>query len=143
MNLYAESSAVLSWLLGETAGATIRKHLKEADAVMTSRLTLVECHRAIARAVTLERFSGDQANKLRIRLNGSARYWNILALAPAILDRACQAFPGEPLRTLDAVHVASALHGRAAGIELEILSLDTRVRAACTGLGFALLPPVA
>lgn len=140
MNLYAESSAVLSWLLGEAAGPSVRKCLREADVIVSSRLTLVECHRALARAVALTALAESRAAGLRRQLEETARHWNILSLAPAILDRACQPFPGEPIRTLDALHVASALHGRTAGIDLAVLSFDDRIRSTCVGLGFAVLP---
>ena len=53
MILYAESSAVLAWLLGEPAGRDVRALLAKADRVVTSALTAVECARALARARAL------------------------------------------------------------------------------------------
>jgi len=49
MNLYAETSAVLSWLLGEPDGEAVRGALMSADEVLVSELTLLECHRAFVR----------------------------------------------------------------------------------------------
>ena len=53
MTLYAESSAVLAWLLGEEAGVPIRDLLAHAEHVVASDLTLVESDRVLIRAVVL------------------------------------------------------------------------------------------
>jgi len=53
VNLYAESSAVLAWLLGEEGGHRVREVLRRAGLVMASDLTLIECDRVLIRAVTL------------------------------------------------------------------------------------------
>ena len=53
MNLYAESSAVLAWLLGEDAAPRMRELLSKADLVIASDLTLLECDRVQIRAVVL------------------------------------------------------------------------------------------
>src|SRR6202035_951081 len=47
LNLYADSSAVLSWIFGEPRGQAVRKVLAAADSVLASDLTLVECDRTI------------------------------------------------------------------------------------------------
>ena len=44
-------------------------------------------------------------------------------------------FPGEPIRTLDALHLASALVARAAVADLAFLSQDEKVRASARALG--------
>ena len=53
MNIYAESSAVLAWLLGEEAGRRVREVLRQAEIVIASDLTVLECDRVLIRAVTL------------------------------------------------------------------------------------------
>ena len=58
MTLYAESSAVLAWLLGERAGHRVRELLRRADLVVASDLVLIECDRVLIRAVTLGDISG-------------------------------------------------------------------------------------
>ena len=47
MNIYAESSAVLAWLLGESAGHRVREVLRRAELVAASDLTLLECDRVL------------------------------------------------------------------------------------------------
>lgn len=51
MILYAESSAVLAWLLGEEMGEPVRQLLAAAEGVVTSELTLLECDRVLHRSV--------------------------------------------------------------------------------------------
>ncbi len=55
-------------------------------------------------------------------------------------DRARQPFPGDPIRTIDAIHLASLLAERSAVIGLRLLSLDERVRQAAKALGVAVEP---
>jgi hypothetical protein len=56
------------------------------------------------------------------------------------VDRARKPFPAEPIRTVDAIHLAAALTARACLAGLGLLSLDDRVRSAGRRLGFELLP---
>ncbi len=57
-----------------------------------------------------------------------------------VIERARRPFPGDPLRTLDALHLASVLvGGRGAGV-LALLSLDGRIRAAGRELGLNVVP---
>ena len=64
----------------------------------------------------------------------------LLRVSSEIVERARQPFPAEPIRTLDAIHLASALTARAGVAGLELLSLDDRVRRAGQQLGFRLQP---
>ncbi len=47
MNLYAESSAVLAWLLDEPTAPGVRRLLGEAEVIVASDLTLIECDRVL------------------------------------------------------------------------------------------------
>ncbi len=140
MNLYAESSAVLSWLLGDEDGERVRQTLSSAEIVFASDLTLVECDRVLVRAVHAGRLSEAGAADRAARLGLAAAHWALLRLDPEILERARRPFPAQPLRTLDALHVASALVARRAVPQLALLSLDQRVRRCGRQLGFALQP---
>lgn len=140
MTLYAESSAVLAWLLDEEAGAEIRLLLSEAAIIVASDLTIVESERILQRAAALgELREGDVAD-LRAHLARTASQWHVLRISPEVVARAGQPFPSEPLRTLDAIHLASALVARSIMPGLEVLTLDARVRRAATGLGFRVRP---
>lgn len=141
MRLYAESSAVLAWLFGETEGEEVRRLLAGAERVFSSVLTLVEVDRVLIRAQRVEELrEGDVADRRRT-LARAGRHWHLLNLHEEILERARRPFPGEPIRTLDALHLASALVARAAVSDLSVLSLDATIRRAGADLGFEVLPP--
>jgi len=140
MRIYAESSAVLAWLLGEDAAPTVREILGLAELVIASDLTLLECDRVLIRAVALAEIEEAAAADRRAHLNAAASHWHVLRLSTDIVDRARHPFPVEPIRTLDAIHLASALAARAGAAGLELLSLDDRVRRAGAQLGFRLQP---
>ncbi len=107
---------------------------------MTSDLTLVECRRALIRARLGAGLAEREADRRRDALTAAAAQWTLLRLAPAILDRACQPFPGEPIRTLDALHLASAVAASATLDGLTLLTLDRRLRASAQALGLSVAP---
>ena len=140
MSLYAESSAILAWLLGEARADGIRDQLAEADLVLSSELTLVECERVLIRAVAGGRISEAQAADRRAVLVQAAQHWAVLALGEEIVGRARRPFPGEPIRTLDALHLSAALRARSLVPGTRLLSLDSRIRSSGKELGFELTP---
>jgi uncharacterized protein len=140
VNVYAESSAVVAWLLGEESGHSVREVLQHAEIVMASDLTLVECDRVLIRAVTTGEIDEARAADLRAHLNAAASHWHLWRVNPDIVGRARHPFPAEPIRALDAIHLASALAVRSAVPGVELLSLDDRIRRAAKQLGFRVQP---
>lgn len=140
MTLYAESSAVLAWLLGEPGGDGVRRALADAEAVVASDLTLVECERTLIRARGSGHFTEKHISSAQSALRQAEAGWSLLRLGRDVIERARRPFPREPLRTLDALHLASALVAREALPDLVLLSLDRRVRAAGRELGLAIAP---
>ena len=140
MNLYAESSAVLAWLLGEATAPAVRDALRHAELVAASDLTLVECDRVLIRAVTTGEIGEGEVADRRALLNAAAGHWQLWRVSPAITERARRPFPTEPVRTLDAIHLASALAVRSVIPGVHVLSLDERIRRTAKNLGFTLQP---
>jgi predicted nucleic acid-binding protein len=140
VTIYAESSAVLAWLLGEAAGRRVREVLRRAELVMASDLVLIECDRVLIRAVTLGEIAEATAADRRAHLNAAVAHWHVCRISSDIVDRARHAFPAEPVRTLDAIHLASALTLRSTVPNVELLSLDDRIRRGGEQLGFRLQP---
>ena len=140
MNLYAESSAVLAWLLDEDTAPGVRQLLTEAESVVASDLTLVECDRVLIRAIHLEELTEAEAADCRAQLAAVGSRWHVLRIANEVVDRARQPFPGDPIRTLDAIHLASVLVVRAVLPGLALLSLDDRLRNAAKQLGLKVFP---
>jgi predicted nucleic acid-binding protein len=140
VSVYAESSAVLAWLLDEDSAAEVRRLLGAQDYIVASDLTLIECDRVLIRAAVLGELTEADGADRRRHLTEASAHWQILRTSPEIVDRARRPFPGEPIRTLDAIHLASALVARAAVDGLKLLSLDDRVRRAASALGLEILP---
>lgn len=131
---------MLAWLLGEPEGDTVRTALVQADEILTSDLTLVECDRALIRAqATLDLRASEIAKRRRV-FETTAAHWVLLRISPAIVERARKPFPGDPIRSLDALHLASALAAAEASDDLAVLSLDRRVRGSARALGLGLAP---
>ncbi len=140
MTIYAESSAILAWLLEENGAAAVRGVLDDADAVVASDLTLIECDRVLHRATTLGELTEAEAADRRAYLTTASAHWHVLRIGSEVVARARQSFPGDPVRSLDAIHLASALVARGAVAGLELLSLDDRVRKAAGRLGMRSVP---
>jgi predicted nucleic acid-binding protein len=140
MKLYAESSAALAWLLEQEHAELVAETLAQAELVVASDLTLIECDRVLIRAVMLDELQESDAGHRQARLNAVSARWVLLALDEEIIERARRPFPAEPVRTLDAIHLASALTARKALSDLAMLSLDSRVRKTADRLGFPLWP---
>ena len=107
---------------------------------MTSRLTLVEAARGLLRAEHDRRISAAERHTLTGLLAAAAAGWFRLALADATCERAEWVFPIEPVRTLDALHLASALMALELHPGLAVLTLDDRVIANARSLGLAVVP---
>ncbi len=131
---------MLAWLLGEAGAEPVRRALSDAEIVLASDLTLIECDRVLIRAVATGRLSESHASDRRAHVNRVAAHWVLLGIDSEIVERARRPFPGEPIRTLDSLHLSSALMARSALPETALLSLDDRVRASGRELGFELLP---
>lgn len=140
MSLYAESSAVLAWLLDEAPAASIRDLLAAQPIVVASDLTLIECDRVLHRAVALGELTEAEAADRRAHLATVAAHWTILRIGPEVVERARQSFPGPPVRAPEAIHLAALLVARSAISGLALLSVDIRVRGAAAGLGIQLQP---
>jgi predicted nucleic acid-binding protein len=101
---YLDSSAILAFLYGEP-GALPPGSLAPA---VTSTLTRVECLRSIERHRWQGRLTDERMLRKREGLFQVLRSARVVAMEPAILERASGSF-SVPLKTLDAIHLATAL----------------------------------
>ena len=140
MILYAESSAVLAWIFEEAGSARVQDVLGGAERVVSSDLTLLECDRAFLRAAAVGDVDAVEAAQMSAMLDAAAAHWTLYPLRAEIVDRARRPFPREPVRSLDALHLAAALIARDIRPELAFLSLDQRLRENAAALGFEVVP---
>jgi predicted nucleic acid-binding protein len=138
--LYAESSAVLTWLLSQEDAAKIGSTLAEAELIFSSDLTLLECERVLVRGSATGELSEGEVTNRQVILRTAAQHWMLLGFTPAVIERAQRPFPNEPVRTLDALHLAFALEAKRIIPEVRLLSLDRRIRETARQLGLELSP---
>lgn len=133
--VYVETSALLTWLLRQKGEETFARAVDAAELVVTSALTFAEAGRAVARLEADGKLDAVRAGALRSRLERMRDSWLVLAVDAAVLERAAGPFPVEPVRTLDAIHLASALLWARERPDLGVVSGDRRVAANAKALG--------
>ena len=130
----------MRWLFNETGGEEIFETLRASPKVVCSRLTLIESHRAVRRAVVHNDLVETDAIEVRATLTQAAARWAVLEISPEVASRAEQSFPVEPVRTLDAIH-PPVRSSPALDSGLVIITTDARLRANASQLGFEIFPP--
>jgi predicted nucleic acid-binding protein len=134
---YVETSALLRALLDRDEAL---RHELSGEGLFTSALTFVEAARAISRARREGRLDAREARETERQLAAFERTCDTISLEDDVLRRARQEFPVEPVRTLDAIHLATVLvldHDLGG---LEVATCDDRVRRSAATLGFAVIP---
>jgi predicted nucleic acid-binding protein len=132
---YIESSALLAALLERDGGALA--DLRELGVRVTSALTFAEASRAVIRARATGRITPAEERQALRALRTFERRCAVVAVTNDVLSRAGRPFPVEPLRTLDAVHLATAETLGEAPLLVTLVTRDARVRANGRALGYA------
>jgi predicted nucleic acid-binding protein len=125
--IYIETSAVLTWLLGEPQSRRVVDAINASVAVVTSVLTILETRRSLLRAERQQVISPADGQRLTGLFSNTILGWSFLEITAEIRDRASMPFPTEPVRSLDAVHLASMLEFLLIYPELRVLSYDRRI----------------
>lgn len=131
MIVYVDTSALLKRVVVEPESEALRSEIARLAAagelLVSSALTWVEVERALRRAAV-----PDLGALTDAALSGIDEF----PLRPAVLDRA-RAIGPATLRTLDAIHLASAV-----GIRTDqMITYDDRLAEAARGEGIAVLAP--
>ena len=128
-----ESSALVAALL-EHAPSVLKA--PAGTPYVTSALTFAEAGRAIVRTRAAGRLTPADERAAVRALRTFERRCFIVDVDPAVLDRVRRPFPLEPIRTLDAVHLATAeLLGEAPQL-VTIVTRDVSVRDNARALGY-------
>ena len=131
---YIESSALVAALLERDADAL--KSVRTRGRKVTSALTIAEAARAILRARAASRLTPDQERAAVRALRRFERRCFLVAVTDQILARVRRPFPLEPIRTLDAVHLATMeLLGEPPPLIVAV-TRDARVRDNARALGY-------
>ncbi len=93
-----------------------------------------------ARLRVLEPQVAAQAAAREAQFETDSELWVLQPVDDAIWSRCARPFPVEPVRTLDAIHLATV--EKLAGVleRIVVLSTDSRVRANAQALGFVVAP---
>lgn len=126
---YIDSSALLKLVVRENETSALEADLAERDGLVVSAVALVECRRAASRA-------GHKRLLQRVDELFEAVY--LIAVTPAILERAALLEP-PPVRSLDAIHIATALS--LDDRTLDLITYDGRMADAARMNGLPVVQP--
>jgi predicted nucleic acid-binding protein len=125
--LYIETSAALRAVLETGLSPEIEDRIRRASTLVTSRLSRVESSRALLRLRTLARTSEEKLADAEREIDKLWARCELWELTPAVCDAAASIAPLKPLRTLDALHLATYLVARSRIAGLELATADQRL----------------
>jgi len=126
--VYVDSSAMVKLVIGERESDALRRYLASAGQLTTSILAIVEVARAVERVAP-----GSAAVAVAVFESVA-----VVGLDARIAARA-GSVGSAGLRTLDAIHLATALQ---LGVELEaFISYDERLSGAARDMGLTVIAP--
>ena len=136
---YIETSVVLRWTLGQP-GAVQGVHWVSAS---SSELTPVETRRTLDCMRLAKTLSRRRLAELRDDADSNLARMNLVPLDQSVLKRAGEPFP-TPLKTLDAIHLATALILNDSIGGIVFLTHDRQLGVAAKACGLAIYPdPIA
>ena len=139
MILYLDPSALVKLVRVEEGSEAVWEAAEAAQALASSTLARIEVHSAFARLLR----EGHPHEAIRASLVAFEEVW--AGLAQVAMDRTVDAACGlclkHPLRTLDAIHLASALLLREeGGLAVVFACADGRLVEAAAAEGFQVCP---
>lgn len=135
MRCYVESSVLLRRVLDEPE--PLRSWDRITDPI-TSELTRIECLRTLDRARLMGRVTEAAIARARWTVLEMLQGFTMIEIDDRIKARAADPFP-TLVRTLDALHLATAIALRGDGSDLAFATHDRELAVAAESLGFDLL----
>jgi uncharacterized protein len=135
---YFDTSALVKRYINEVGRRQILQLLRRHEFV-ASALLPVELRSALRRRVTEGTLEAARVPEILKRVSADRAYWTLVAVGAEVLDAAERLVAVHPLRTLDAIHVASA-QVFAAGVSasgLMFVSADKRQTETAAVIGLA------
>ncbi len=133
--LYVDTSVLVKRCVAEP-GSDVASRATSAYTVVTSALAPLEALSAITakhRGGSL-RTAAFRAAVRRLEEERSA--WTLVEIVPAVLTKAERLIRTVPARTLDAIHIASALFFQeAGGVDMPFLTADSKQRQSAEAAG--------
>lgn len=137
--MFVETSALLRAMVnGERV---VLDALASAGTLLTSELTVLEAERFLVRTRVLREMEDEVRARIGHDLRSALGSMVRVPMGAEVLSVARRPFPVEPVRSLDAVHLATLmLIAEDVPTPLKVLSTDRRVRDNARALGFEVLP---
>ena len=126
---YLDSSALVKLVVAEPETSALEADLANRDGLFASRLAALECRRAVRR-VPGKRLIGSVEDMLTAVL--------LMDITPAVLETAARVDP-PLLRSLDAIHIATALATH--DPDVEVVTYDNRLADAAAANGLRVVQP--
>jgi predicted nucleic acid-binding protein len=136
---YFDASALVKRYIDEEGRREVLQLLRRYE-VVTSAILSVELRSALRRRVSDGTLDAAQVPEILKRVATDRAYWRLVEVASGVLAAAETLVAAHPLRTLDAIHVASAqlFAARIIAAELIFVSADARQTAAAAAVGMTI-----
>ena len=106
---YYDTSALVKQYLQEAGSKLVLELLKSGERVYTASLTYAETHAAFSRRTREGRLTRETTKRLALRFDKDWESYDIVLLSENVFRLARQMLYRHPLRSADAIHLASAL----------------------------------
>jgi predicted nucleic acid-binding protein len=131
---YIETSALLAVRLENDASA--REAIRGEGIRFVSALTLAEAGRRIVRTGVVGHLAEPQVRASQVWLWRFGRRCQVMAITDDILARVRRRFPIEPIRTLDAIHLATIESIGEDPVQVAVVTRDRRIADNARALGY-------
>jgi hypothetical protein len=135
---YFDTSALIKRYVDEKGRREVLQLLRRHQCV-ASQLLSVELRSALRRRVADGSVDARRVPEILKRFAADREFWALIEVTSEVLQAAERLVAAHPLRTLDAIHVASAelFADRLASSELTFVSADARQTAVAAAIGMA------
>ena len=106
---YYDTSALVKQYLQEAGSKLVLELLKSGEKVYTASLTYAETHAAFSRRTREGRLTRETTKRLALRFDKDWESYDIVVVSENVFRLARQMLYRHPLRSADAIHLASAL----------------------------------
>lgn len=131
---YVETSALVA--AGLEGDATAVRAIRGEGLRIASALTFAETRRTLAVAVVRGRISQQQLRSRLAWLRRFERACEIVDISSSVLARLGRRFPVEPVRSLDAIHLATVETVEMDPSLVAIVTRDRRIRENAIAMGY-------
>jgi len=142
--IYLDTSALIKRFVEETGSNKVEDLVVERAPASTATLAYVEVYSGLSRKQRDGELSADQFDEIRIQFEEDWPSYVRVHLRDEVLHLARDLVGRHPLRALDAVHVASALHLQSLlGSAVTFVAADRRLLDAAGTEGMDIVDPAA